>query len=123
MRDSTDLVVTPETQNAADKNLVGAHPAFSSLVDLHHIIIYLLRDDRCRVFGSLGRQDDHEVSLRFHTKLPLDRIFQAPAEFLAVGALDRVHVGVGSRKEDVVEDDFLGARAGHGVMEVVQIGP
>lgn len=41
-----DLVVASVAQNAANQNLVGSHLALGRPVDVHDILLHLLRNDR-----------------------------------------------------------------------------
>jgi hypothetical protein len=61
--DGTKLVVISAGEDAADENLIGAHLTFGGPVDVHDVVINLLRDNGCRVFGSVGSQDKHKVPL------------------------------------------------------------
>lgn len=121
MGDGTNLVVVPARQDAADQDLVGSHLALGGLVDLHHIVVDLLRHNGGSVLGTRCGQNHEEVPLRLHAQVSLDIVLQALAVRLVVCALDGLHVGVGPREENVVEDELLGAGARHGLVQVVHI--
>lgn len=111
MRDSTNLVVVPATQNMANKKLICTHLALGGLVNLHDIIIDLLGNDGGSVLGSVCSKYHEEVSFGFHAQIALDGLFQTLVECLVVGAFDCPDVGVRSAEQDVVQNNFLGSRA------------
>lgn len=118
----TQLIVVSLRKDAADENLVRARLALGGSVQLHDVGVNLLRNDGSRVLCAVGGQDHHEVALRLHAEIALNRLLEAAAEGLVIGLLDGVEVGVGARQQDVVEDELLGAGAAHGVEEVVDVG-
>lgn len=96
MRNCADLVIVPGADNAANQNLIGAHLSFGGLVDLHDVVLYLLRNDWRRILGPGCRQHHEEMAFCFHAEIALDGVLQLAPVGLPVGTLDGVHVGVGS---------------------------
>lgn len=121
MADSANLVVVALRQNAAHCHLIGAHAAFGGLVQLGHILLDLLRVDWCRVFCSVGGENHHEVSFRFHAEVALHSCFQTLAEGLAVTLLDGLEIRVGASKQNIVEHGLLRTGTIHCIMKIVDI--
>lgn len=94
MRNGADLIIVSATQDVTNKKLICAHHALGGFVNLHYIIIYLLRDNRGGILGSVCGKHHQKVPLGFHAQIALDGLFQTLVESLVVGALDGLHVGV-----------------------------
>ena len=110
MCDGTDLVVISRAEDAAEQQLVGPHSPLRRLVDLHHLLVNLLRHDGCRVLSPRCTKNHHEVPLRLHAQVTLDIVFQTPREHAVVGTLDGLDICIRPREEHVIEQLLVRSR-------------
>lgn len=122
-----DLVVVPGAQNAAHRYLVRIELALGRGVQVVDVPVNVGFDHRSRVLGTLRGEHNHEVLLRLHAQVGLHVVFQRfcgvafAAEEASVLALDGVDVGIGASQQHIVEDMFLGAHAGQGIAQQVDV--
>jgi hypothetical protein len=122
LRNSLELGVVLARQDLADLRRVLADEAAHARLQLRHGLLDFLRVDGVRVLCAPCRDDHHVHLLRAGAEVALEVGFERALEEFLVFLLNGVHVGVAAADENVVDDDFFGAHAFHGIHEVVAVG-